>query len=178
MSWTTLGAIAPNDLAGARAETHRAAQILAAVGETHAAHAADTSHTAMRWDGAQQRLVGAAVEVDGAQRRVALAVPSLSLHVLDDRDALVAERGLAGLTPDEAEAWTMLGLVHHARIRKAKILGEEIPASLFEESDAAFERAVALAGPGGLADFERARLLSVWPGRADEAGEALQEVLR
>jgi hypothetical protein len=88
-TWTPIGAIAPESLAAARRELHWAAQALSATADAHLAHAADDSHTNMRWqDGA---LVGRA--------EVSLRVASFELVVGDDVFAL------RGKTLDEALAW-------------------------------------------------------------------------
>ena len=88
-TWTPIGAIAPEALASARRELHWAAQALAATADAHLAHAADDSHTNMRWDGVG--LVGKA--------EVSLRVAAFELAVGPD------VFDLRGRTLDAALAW-------------------------------------------------------------------------
>ncbi|MEM7412448.1 MAG: hypothetical protein AAF430_19620 [Myxococcota bacterium] len=102
MSWERLGAIAPNQLTGAREQAHAAVQLLAAVGETHAEHRADTSHTATVYRPDLRALAIAAPLAGGLQAVLDLA--ELRVDVLGPAGT-VGERTLDGRTLAEAAEW-------------------------------------------------------------------------
>lgn len=104
MGWDPLGQVAPRELRCAREQAHWAAQVIAAAGETHCVHAADTSHTTMRWDEKLAGLVGRTLPV-GADLQVALRVPDLSLCLLEAGGAPRAELALAGRSLADANRW-------------------------------------------------------------------------
>jgi hypothetical protein len=104
----------PATLAGARAQTHWAAQVIAAAGETFLAHLPDTSHTAMAWDAGLGALAGAAIaEADAC--RVAVRVRDLALLLVDADGKVAAETPLAGTTLAEAQAWASWAVAGHRR---------------------------------------------------------------
>ena len=128
MAWQELGAVAPKELAGARAQAHWAAQVISAAGETFVAHEEDTSHTAMEWDAGLAALVGRTLP--GPERlRVALRVRDLVLLLLDATGPL-ASQPLAGLPLAEACAWASgaVRAVTRGRLDRALVHpGYELP---------------------------------------------------
>jgi len=118
MKWSALGAVAPAELVGARDQAHRAIQVIAAVGETHLPHVADTSHTALVWSDAHRALLGRATPGEGL--RVGLRLDDLSLLVVDGGGMVRDERTLAGETLAGAYAWTGQALLRHSGGRLAR----------------------------------------------------------
>ena len=102
MSWKALAEVAATDLAEARTHAHHAVQIVAATGETHLTHVADTSHTAMTWDDATRAFVGHPIPTDAGALRVGVALPTLTLFVADAAGARHYERELGGATLADA----------------------------------------------------------------------------
>ena len=129
MAWQELGAVAPKELAGVRAQAHWAAQTISAAGETFVAHEEDTSHTAMQWDAGLEALVGLALP--GRERlRIALRVRDLTLLLVDASPRAQASQPLAGRTLAEAYAWASDAVRVATRGRLARTLvhpGYELP---------------------------------------------------
>jgi hypothetical protein len=121
VGWRELGAMDPAALAGARAQTHWAAQVISAAGETFLAHLPDTSHTAMAWDAGLGALAGAAIPGPEACR-VAVRVRDLALLLVDADGKVSAETSLAGTTLAEAYAWASWAVAGHRRGRLARPL--------------------------------------------------------
>ncbi len=106
-----LGVISPSALVDARNATHRAAQVLAAVGETHLEHEADTSHTAMAYDPTLGALVNARPIEDGL--RGVLWLDDLAIGVTR-RDHVVDRIPLSGRTLDDAFDWMQRSVAIHS----------------------------------------------------------------
>ena len=130
MDWSELGAVAPSSLAPARGQTHWAAQVISAAGETFLAHVPDTSHTAMSWDAGLEALVG--FPVPGPEPcRVALRVSDLTLLLVDAGGKAASGQALRGKTLAEAYGWASQAVGDHTRGRLARALvhpGYELPA--------------------------------------------------
>ena len=101
MSRTTLGAVAPAQLARARDNAHWAAQLVAAIGETHLDALPDTSHTAMTWHDGQQAVVvrvvtyiAVFVEIHGPGRGQRCFFPEIERRRLTIR-AVIDEKATA-----------------------------------------------------------------------------------
>ncbi len=114
MTWKTLGAVRPEVLLGARYHAHWAAQVLAAVGETHAPHAPDTSHTAMEFSLGQGSLVGVPLETPSGLLRSELSLAGLRLGLRGSDGRVLAEQSLAGLTLKESLDWMIDALESHS----------------------------------------------------------------
>jgi hypothetical protein len=129
VDWQELGAVEPAALSGARAQTHWAAQVISAAGETFLAHLPDTSHTAMAWDAGLAALAGAAIPGPDACR-VAVRVRDLALLLVDADGKVAAETPLAGTTLADAYAWASQAVAAHTRGRLDRPLvhpGYELP---------------------------------------------------
>ncbi len=114
MTWKMLGAVRPEVLTAARSQAHWAAQVLAAVGETHVPHTLDTSHTAMEFSPGQESLeeslVGVPLETPSGQLRSELSVGGLTLRLLGPDGRVLEQKPLAGLTLKESLAWMSAAL--------------------------------------------------------------------
>jgi len=106
MSWNLLDSQPGAVLAAAVREAHWAVQTIAAAGETHLTHAADTSHTAMSFDPARRAFMGEPLPINGGVLRVAVAVATLSISIVDADGNELGARPLAGATFDDAMTWT------------------------------------------------------------------------
>ena len=115
MKWHVLDTSAPRKLASARSHAHWAAQVVAAVGETHAAHVPDTSHTAMEFDPVGARLLGTPLDTPDGSLRAAFSVERLTLQLIDPNGEPLASRALAGATLDDALQWMGETLESHSR---------------------------------------------------------------
>lgn len=102
MSWKTLGAVLPGELAEARLQLHWAAQLLSAPGSSLLAAAEDFSHTNLGWDSELGLLSGRSVGPDSLG--AGLVFESLDLVLIDGQRERSSMR-LAGRTPQEALAW-------------------------------------------------------------------------
>jgi hypothetical protein len=130
MEWHELGAVAPGALAAARAQAHRAAQAIAAAGETFLPHVPDTSHTAMRWDPDLAALAGSPLP-DPDAGRLALRLRDLTLLLVDAGGKTASEHPLGGATLAEAYASASRAVRAHTRGRLDRVLvhpGFELPA--------------------------------------------------
>lgn len=111
MNRDILGAVAPSQLGAARGHAHWAAQLVAAAGETHAPHVADTSHTAMTYRPDLGAMLGAPALAETL--RVALWIAELDVGVVRGDDVL--ERlSLRGRTLADARSALGEALVRHA----------------------------------------------------------------
>lgn len=104
LDWEPLGSVSPRDLVAAREQAHWAAQVVAAVGETHVPHAIDTSHTAMGYRLELGALAGAAIPAGVGELRAALRLSELRLLVTVG-DEVTDSAALEGKTLAEATAW-------------------------------------------------------------------------
>lgn len=101
--WHPLGEVDPRALSDDRLQLHWAAQLLAAVGQTHLPPRADDSHRAMSWDPSGDVFVTGVLP---GPRRLSVALHPASLEIrVRDAGEIVAADGLAGRTLDEAHRW-------------------------------------------------------------------------
>jgi hypothetical protein len=117
VDWQLLGQVSPARLHAAREQTHWAAQVLSAAGETLAPHLPDTSHTAMQWDAALAALVGQPL----GDARLALRLADLTLLLLEDGRPPAAGLALPGRTLAEACAWAAAALAPHTGGERALV---------------------------------------------------------
>ncbi len=105
----------------------------------------------------------------------------LSEFALVRGDAEAARHAAAAaveLAPDAVEPQIQLGKVHQARIlEQRKRTGSEADDDLFRSAIAAFEQADENGGGVVEALLERARVLSTWPGRQEQAAPAFRAAL-
>jgi tetratricopeptide (TPR) repeat protein len=95
----------------------------------------------------------------------------------DTDEALAAAMTATELDPEDARTWFSLATVYQARVRQARLDREKVLTSDFEAAEAALERAIEIEGPLSLFAHERARLISAWPGRVEEADALLRELI-
>ena len=101
--WRTLGAVAPADLVGIRAELHHAVQLLASFCQTLLDPRPDDSHRSMVWSGPDGGFSTSPMDREPTLR-VTVAPTDLEV-TLHGETGVLGSRSLVGLTPDEAYAW-------------------------------------------------------------------------
>jgi len=125
MTWQTLGATAPDQLAHTREQLHCVAQVIANVPRLLVPAAPDWGHSAFHWDEALQALVSVEVPA-GTPFRVALRVANATALVLDQASTEVASLATDGLTIEQLFDW----LTRHATSQ-----GATLPKPLDQASD-------------------------------------------
>jgi tetratricopeptide (TPR) repeat protein len=91
--------------------------------------------------------------------------------------ALAAALTATKLGPDDARNWLTLGRVYMGLVRLSQAKEGEAAEEDYVAGLAAFDRAVELGGVGTINGLERARFLSSWPERREDAPAAYREVL-
>ncbi len=124
-----------------------------------------------------EELVAAVLERDPANARAYVSRSSIALIDEDVDEALAAATTATELDPEDARTWFALATVYQARIRQARLDREEVRLADFEAAEVALLRAIEIEGPLSLVAHERARIISSWPGRAEEAGPLLRELI-
>jgi hypothetical protein len=104
-SWQTLGAVAPESLAGPRLQLHRAARVAAAVGRTLLTPEADFSHEAFSWFPGMRAMAQRPVEEASQPFHTALRPEDLELIMLSEDNVRLAELPLSGRTVGQIYHW-------------------------------------------------------------------------
>lgn len=180
--WRTLGAVAPADLVGIRAELHHAVQLLASFGQTLLDPRPDDSHRSMVWSGPDGGFSTSPMDREPTLR-VTVALASLTASVHGAPGVLVS-RSLIGLTPDEAYAWLeselagalgrdglKLGRPEYEIPSRGTATGEPFggtPAAALVELEAWFENAAGVLD-GIVAQDASATPVKCWPHHFDIA---------
>lgn len=102
-AWQPLGGVPPGELADARLQLHRAAQVVSAFGASYVEHADDFGHTSMEWLGDTGVLAGQPTQ-SNPSLRVTLDPGGFALGMLV-RDADAARLPLDGHSLDDAYDW-------------------------------------------------------------------------
>jgi len=108
---------------------------------------------------------------------VQLARSELALVQNDTAGALEAAETGVELAPQDLGLWLQLGKVHQARLVEHRARGRNPADGIYEAAIAAFERADEIAGGSVEARVEEARVITVWPGHAREAGQAYRDAV-
>lgn len=150
-----LGDVLPTQLVAAREAVHHAAQLVALVGASYLEPQADDSHTSLTWVDAQTALAGLTIPAE-RPFRIALRLPDLSLAMLDDGSADVAQRlSLDGKRRDEALDWL------RASIAKRGLDAQQLRSALhFSIATASTDTGAPFELPGGGTAEELARWYS------------------
>lgn len=122
MTWQTLGAIAPDQLAHTREQLHCVAQVIASIPRLLVPATPDWGHSAFDWNEDLQALVSVEVPAD-TPFRVAIRVADGTALILDGSGAEVASTPTDGVTIEQLFAW----LTEQAEAR-----GIELPRPLAE----------------------------------------------
>jgi tetratricopeptide (TPR) repeat protein len=93
------------------------------------------------------------------------------------RKALAAAKRAVELEPDNTGNWLQLGSVYKARIRHAQDRRQRPGVDLFRSAIAAYDKVDELEGGWSRARIEKARVLSVWPGKDEQARAAYVDAL-
>jgi len=103
-SWTRVGSVPPTALTDARLQLHHAAQIAVSAAISYIAARSDDSHTALTWIAPLRAL---ATEPITAPRpfRIAVRVPDLTLHVIDEKGFEMRSFPLPGHTIADGHSW-------------------------------------------------------------------------
>lgn len=121
-----------------------------------------------------EELVEQVIEREPGNALAQLRRSEIALARGDADGALEAALTGVELDPQNGLMHMQLGIVHQARIRRHRVLREEVPEKIFEDAARAFRRADELLGGGPSARVELGRLYAIWPGREQEAAEAFR----
>jgi hypothetical protein len=103
IAWTELGAVAPGDLAKAKAGLHGCVQLLSSFGQAHVEARPDYSQRSMTWSPDEAVFVSEPTEGETpTQARIRLRDMKFAIR---SGDAIVAERSLEDGTLEEAFLW-------------------------------------------------------------------------
>jgi hypothetical protein len=152
-------------LGDARRQLHHAAQLGAALGISYLERRADDSHTNLEWLPRHRALASNVVATNGAELRVTIRVPDLSLSLLDDADSVRDSMLLQAQSLDRAVVWL------RARLLKAGLDPERFTLKRHYEIP---PHEVARGEPFNVkpADLEQ---LALWFGNAASVLESLRQ---